>query len=76
MHLHGYHFTVVGTDGYPLQPSAQYEKDTLNIGPGERYDIEFTSDNPGTWIFHCHILTHVQNHGVEPGGMITVLSVK
>lgn len=75
MHLHGYHFDVVGTDGYPLQATAQYKKDTLNIAPGERYDIEFTADNPGTWVFHCHILSHVQNKGVEPGGMISLVSV-
>jgi FtsP/CotA-like multicopper oxidase with cupredoxin domain len=50
-------------------------KDVVNIGPGERYDLLMTADNPGTWLFHCHILTHVQNHGVEPGGMIAVFKV-
>ena len=74
MHLHGYHFKIVGTDGYFVKGDP-LEKDTVLIGPGERYDLEFTADNPGTWVFHCHILNHVTNQGVEPGGMITVLKV-
>ena len=74
MHLHGYHFKVVGTDGYPVK-GEPLEKDTIPIAPGERYDLEFEADNPGTWVFHCHILSHVTNQGVEPGGMITVLKV-
>lgn len=74
MHLHGFHFKVVGTDGMPVM-GEPLVKDTINIAPGERYDLEFVADNPGTWIFHCHILSHVQNQGVEPGGMLTVLKV-
>ena len=74
MHLHGYHFKIVGTDGYPVE-GPPLVKDTVTVGPGERYDLEFVADNPGTWVFHCHILSHVANQGVEPGGMITVLKV-
>jgi FtsP/CotA-like multicopper oxidase with cupredoxin domain len=47
----------------------------INIDPGERYDLFMNSGNPGTWPFHCHILTLVQKHGVEPGGMITVFKI-
>jgi FtsP/CotA-like multicopper oxidase with cupredoxin domain len=50
-------------------------KDTVTVGPGERYDLEFTADNPGAWVYHCHILSHVQNKGVEPGGMISVVKI-
>jgi FtsP/CotA-like multicopper oxidase with cupredoxin domain len=74
MHLHGYHFRIVGADGVPVE-GPPLVKDTINIAPGERYDLEFVADNPGTWVFHCHILSHVANQGVEPGGMITVLKV-
>jgi manganese oxidase len=75
MHMHGHPFKIVGTDGYPVPSGQELTKDVVNIGPGERYDLLVTADNPGTWLFHCHILTHVQNHGVEPGGMITVVKV-
>jgi FtsP/CotA-like multicopper oxidase with cupredoxin domain len=75
MHMHGHPFQVVGTDGYPVPESQAVTKDVINIGPGERYDLLMKADNPGAWLFHCHILTHVQNHGVEPGGMIIVFKV-
>jgi FtsP/CotA-like multicopper oxidase with cupredoxin domain len=75
MHSHGFATKVVATDGHPVPDAAQITKDTVSIGPGERYDLEFTADRPGAWIYHCHILSHVQNKGVEPGGMISVIKV-
>lgn len=75
MHLHGHPFKLVATDGYPVPEAQALTKDTVTVGPGERYDLLVELDNPGTWVFHCHILSHVQNRGVEPGGMITVLKV-
>jgi FtsP/CotA-like multicopper oxidase with cupredoxin domain len=75
MHSHGFATKIVGTDGHPVPEAAQLTKDTVTIGPGERYDLEFVADNPGAWVYHCHILSHVQNKGVEPGGMISVIKV-
>lgn len=75
MHSHGFATKIVGTDGHPVPEAAQLLKDTVTIGPGERYDLEFVADNPGAWVYHCHILSHVQNKGVEPGGMISVIKV-
>lgn len=75
MHMHGHPFQIVATDGYPVPESQALTKDVVNIGPGERYDLLMNTDNPRTWLFHYHILTHVQNHGVQPGGMITVIKV-
>ena len=62
--------------GRNATPEGKVPKDVVNIGPGERYDLLMTADNAGTWRFHCHVLTHVQNHGEEPGGMITVVQVE
>jgi FtsP/CotA-like multicopper oxidase with cupredoxin domain len=39
MHIHGGLFTVVATDGVALPAAARYMKDTVNVGPGERYDV-------------------------------------
>ena len=73
MHLHGMHMTVVEKDGWP-QP-APWKCDTLNIAPGERWDVIVTCNNPGTWAFHCHILPHAESeHGMF--GMVTALIVK
>lgn len=73
MHLHGMHMTVIDKDGWP-QP-APWKCDTLNIAPGERWDVIVNCNNPGTWAFHCHILPHAET---EQGmfGMVTVLIVQ
>jgi YVTN family beta-propeller protein len=75
MHLHGMPFGVVAIDGYPVPEGSRQTRDTLSVAPGERYDIEFVATEPGTWAFHCHILHHVTNDGVEPGGLTLVVNV-
>ena len=73
MHLHGMHQTVIAKDGWPL--SAPWKCDTLNIAPGERWDVIVNCNNPGTWAFHCHILPHAESeHGMF--GMVTALVVE
>ncbi len=72
MHLHGMHQTVTHKDGWPVP--MPYRCDTLNIAPGERYDVWIKATNPGTWAFHCHILPHAESeHGMF--GMVTALVV-
>lgn len=73
MHLHGYHFEVVGEDGFPLRDP--YMADTLVVAPGQRFDVLIHAIHPGLWAFHCHILPHVEGpQGMY--GMVTVLIVK
>jgi FtsP/CotA-like multicopper oxidase with cupredoxin domain len=73
MHLHGMPMTVIAKDGWP-QPSP-WMCDTLNIGPGERYDVIVDATEKGTWAFHCHILPHAESqHGMF--GMVTALIVE
>ena len=75
MHLHGFHFVVVGVDGFPLAPEDRYKLDTLVVAPGSRYDIMVKADAPGAWAFHCHILPHVEGpEGMF--GMVTALVVQ
>ena len=72
MHLHGMHMTVIAKDGW-MQP-APWKCDTLNIAPGDRWDVIVNCNNPGTWAFHCHILPHAESdHGMF--GMVTALIV-
>lgn len=78
LHLHGFSFKVVATDGNPVPTAAQLTKDTILVGPGERYDLEFTANTTGKWLFHCHILHHTTNDGQETnggGGMVMVFNV-
>lgn len=71
MHLHGHQFKVVQFDGSPLESPLMIN--TQDIAPGQTVDVEITGNNPGTWVFHCHIIPHVTNRGDYPGGMIVVL---
>ncbi len=75
MHLHGFPFKIVATDGHPVPEAAQLTKDTVSVAPGERYDIEFVAAETGQWMLHCHILHHTTNDNVEPGGLMMVINV-
>ena len=75
MHLHGTFFKIVATDGNPVPEAAQWTKDTINVSPGERYDIEFVATNPGQWMLHCHIPHHLTNDNIEPGGLMLMVNV-
>jgi FtsP/CotA-like multicopper oxidase with cupredoxin domain len=73
MHLHGFEQLVIAKDGEPLD--APYAADTVLVAPGERYTVLFHADTPGTWVWHCHILNHVES---EDGmfGMVTAVVVQ
>jgi len=75
MHLHGFSFKIVATDGNDVPQSAQWTKDVVSVAPGERYDIEFTPDRPGKWMLHCHIPHHTTNDHQEPGGLMMMINV-
>ena len=75
MHLHGFPFEIVATDGHPVPEGARLIKDTVSVAPGERYDIEFTATETGQWVLHCHILHHTTNDNVEPGGLMLMIKV-
>lgn len=57
MHLHGHFFRLLsGSGGDRFAP----RKHTVNLAPGGTERVEFTADNPGSWIFHCHNLYHFE----------------
>lgn len=72
MHLHGMPQLVIAQDGWDLP--TPYWCDTLNIAPGQRFDVMVECTEPGLWAYHCHILSHAESdHGMF--GMVTVLIV-
>lgn len=78
IHIHGGPFEIVATDGNPVPAEARLTKDTVLIGPGERYDVVWTARSPGKWLLHCHINHHITNDGVEVdggGGMTMIIDV-
>ncbi|KAF8990705.1 laccase [Cyathus striatus] len=64
-HLHGNYFSVVRSAGNntPYNFHNPVRRDVVSIGEvksGSEVTIRFTTDNPGPWIFHCHIDFHLQ----------------
>jgi FtsP/CotA-like multicopper oxidase with cupredoxin domain len=68
MHIHGGPFQVVARDGETLAPEQRYMADTINIGPGQRYDVIWKARKPGMWMIHCHISHHTTNNNTETMG--------
>ena len=73
MHPHQFPMLVFARDGIPLDHP--YFADTLSVAPGERFSVLMHMDDPGTWVFHCHILNHVER---DTGmfGMVTAFIVE
>lgn len=67
MHLHGHSFRVLNRNG-ALVPFNQWA-DTVFLDPRETVDVAFVADNPGDWMFHCHITDH------QTAGLMAVLRV-
>lgn len=86
-HPHAYHGLVIGTDGRKLP--APYEKDTLLLGAGERYDVlykvpPFSSQSkclscnrgPGISIAHDHNMMGMISNGIYPHGPLTIFDIR
>lgn len=61
MHLHGFAFKTVGTDGGWVPATAQIPEATVIVGVGQTRTVEFIADEPGDWAFHCHKSHHTMN---------------
>ncbi len=73
MHQHQFPQLIIAKDGIPLDEP--YWADTVNVAPGERFTVILHAEDPGVWVWHCHILNHVER---EEGmfGMVTALIVE
>ncbi|GJE86451.1 multicopper oxidase FET3 [Phanerochaete sordida] len=71
-HLHGHKFQIVQrstdytSDDPTLNPPINetqtnpVRRDTVQVPSGEGVTLRVVADNPGAWIFHCHIEWHLQ----------------
>jgi FtsP/CotA-like multicopper oxidase with cupredoxin domain len=59
-HPHGHRW--LRPDGVP--------EDTRTIGPAESFRVRWTEDRPGTWLYHCHVESHMTQ------GMIGIYRVR
>ncbi|OAA79252.1 iron transport multicopper oxidase FET3 precursor [Akanthomyces lecanii RCEF 1005] len=70
-HLHGHHFQAIhrsaeeaGTLATENLTESQFSqvpmrRDTLVVWPNGNIVLRFKANNPGVWLFHCHIEWHV-----------------
>lgn len=49
-HVHGHRWRAA--DG---------PRDVQTVGPAESFRLRWTEDVPGTWLYHCHVETHMLN---------------
>ncbi|KAF9435748.1 hypothetical protein BGZ76_005611 [Entomortierella beljakovae] len=69
-HLHGHVFQIVGRGEGIHDPSQPYQgyldtpnpsrRDTVLVPSEQNVAIRFKANNPGVWLFHCHIEWHLQ----------------
>ncbi|KAJ2799047.1 ferroxidase fet3, partial [Coemansia helicoidea] len=68
-HLHGHTFQIIERGSVPHDPSAPapapvdspIHRDTVMIPSEEYVVLRFRADNPGVWLFHCHIEWHIES---------------
>ncbi len=57
VHLHRHTFELRRFSGQPQTHGIL--KDTILVSAGTQVDVEFTADNPGMTLFHCHQQNHM-----------------
>ncbi len=61
IHIHGYAWKLVATDGGPIPTAGQWPETTVLVPTGSTRTTEFVADAPGDWAMHCHMTHHVMN---------------
>jgi FtsP/CotA-like multicopper oxidase with cupredoxin domain len=63
MHLHGFYFRIDATnlDGHvqKFTGDARPLVVTHRVVNGETFDMSWSPDRPGRWLFHCHMMIHM-----------------
>ena len=54
IHVHGYDFKIVSTDGQPINDPAIIKDQRVTVAPGERYNLVFKANNPRTSYIESH----------------------
>jgi FtsP/CotA-like multicopper oxidase with cupredoxin domain len=67
MHLHGHSFRVLSVNG-KAEPHRPW-RDTVLVPPQGKARVALYADNPGDWMFHCHVLEH------QAAGMMGIVRV-
>ncbi len=69
-HIHGTFFQVSSRDGVPTPAEALANKDTVIVPQMATLKLVARFDEPGRWMYHCHVLEHAE------GGMMGEIDVE
>lgn len=69
-HLHGFFFQLLATNGVSEPADRLANKDTLIIPGKATLRLVSHFDEPGMWMYHCHIIEHAE------GGMMGEIHVE
>ncbi len=58
MHLPGHSFRLLSRNGKPV--FGRPWLDTVLLAADDRVEVSLVADNPGDWLFRCHVLEHMQ----------------
>lgn len=58
IHIHGHTFTVLELDGKKV--AEPFHTDTVLLGKNGSAKAAFVADNPGRWMYHCHVIEHMK----------------
>ena len=59
-HVHGHRWRTAGG----------VSRDTQTVGPAESFKVTWREEDPGTWLYHCHVESHMM------AGMIGIYRVR
>ena len=63
LHLHGFYFRIDAFDrGGHIERYSEESRPTVvtqRIAQGDTFDMSWSPDRPGQWLFHCHMLQHM-----------------
>ena len=61
MHVFGVdnNFHTFHVHGHRWTNEAGKVVDNAPLGPGDSLTVRFTEDNPGRWLYHCHVFAHL-----------------
>src|SRR5215212_6711492 len=66
----GSEFHTFHVHGHPWRTDGGTPEDTRGLGPAESFRVRWREDAPGTWLYHCHVETHMMQ------GMIGLYRVR
>ncbi|WP_075220802.1 multicopper oxidase family protein [Acuticoccus yangtzensis] len=67
MHLHGTHFREIERNGSQVDGAW---RDTTVMAPEDRVSVVFVAEQPGKWMFHCHMIEH------QSAGMMAYVEIE